>query len=157
MAFVSSLSSTRIVYIMEFEIDGEVLHKIGITDRKVEDRFMDILKSYHSVYRNIPKCRLLRFKTNKHNNVIEKILHRMFSDYNVEFDKKFNGYTEFFLLGDKIEELLEVYDDIITKKISLDKRPILPDWAYNEKDREYSDGEYLIASDKITSTIAKVE
>lgn len=102
-------SDDGIVYILYMWVDDVKVVKIGVTTRAIEERVVEILTSYWHKYRVFPKLYPKRFT--KTTRILEKeqMLHKYFEKRKHEFDKKFDGSSEYFLL-DNEAELLEVYD-----------------------------------------------
>lgn len=103
-----------ILYLVEFELEGKTLIKIGVTTRKIEDRMTEILTSIFKKYREFPYCRPKRFRQT--DNVYEKesILHEYFKEYNYVPSKKFSGSTEFFEM--ELDYAVKVYEDLLDGK-----------------------------------------
>ena len=99
-----------IVYVLYLWHEDEIVVKIGVTGRRVEDRAVEILLSYFHSYRVFPKTYPRRFRKTEVMYEKEAMLHRYFGEYRYRFEKDFNGSTEFFS-GIEEEELLGVYED----------------------------------------------
>ena len=131
--------------------DGELLHeeflayKIGITDRRVKERFSEVLMSMYDQFRFVPEATIKRYSTVNGYRKMEKVMHKFYEKNNYhrilmnqsqthrqDTDNKQNiyigsykshgakwnrvsGYTEFFINIDE-DELLENYD-ILKKKL----------------------------------------
>jgi len=114
------------LYILKMYIDNQIVYKIGITkSERIEDRMCEILTSFFKVYRYIPKTVLKRHIKTKIPNTMERHLHHILKDYSITFDKKFNGYTEFFTDIDE-KTLLDYIDtlDLNTVLDGVDRIPI---------------------------------
>lgn len=99
-----------IVYVLYMWVDDEMVIKIGVTGRRIEERVVEILVSYYHQYRVFPKLYPKRFrKTNKPMEK-EQALHKYFADSKHRFDKKFSGSSEYFAGIDEAE-LMKVYED----------------------------------------------
>ena len=97
------------LYVLRFELDdGIVLHKVGMchTDR-TEDRMMEILRSFFMVYRYIPRVTLRKNLTTIVPLLVEQHMHSLLEEWSYSFDKKFDGYKEFFMGLD--EQVLLTY------------------------------------------------
>ena len=101
-----------IVYLLYMWVDDLMVVKIGVTTRKVEERVVEILTSYWQQYRVFPKLYPKRFKKTSEILSKEQMLHEYFRDKQYEFEKKFDGSTEYFVIDDE-EELLRVYADCL--------------------------------------------
>ena len=91
------------------------IYKIGITERDPVDRFMEVIRSYYQIYRHIPRCGIKRFRKVAKYREVEKELHSIYKDKQYQFEKKFDGSTEFFKLDE--DELLERYELMCPKSI----------------------------------------
>jgi len=101
-----------IVYLLFIWHDDEMLVKIGVTKRKIEDRIVEILVSYYKQYRIFPKLYPKRFKKTNKVFMKEAKLHRFYGSCRYEPEKPFSGSTELFKIDD-IDLLLRVYADCI--------------------------------------------
>jgi hypothetical protein len=97
-----------IVYILVLEIDGKTVYKIGITQRKIEERVVEILTSFWKSYRYFPKCYPKRFKKTTDIFSKEAQLHYHFANVRHEPEYVTDGCSEFFEIDD-LEYLLDVY------------------------------------------------
>ena len=106
--------SAGILYLLYFKLDDDThLVKIGITQRpKIQDRVCEILSSFFMSYRYFPYCYPKRFKKTSEVFKKEAMMHEYYKECNYKFDKKFGGYSEFFLVKD-LEELLELYQKVL--------------------------------------------
>lgn len=99
-----------IVYILQMWLDEEMVVKIGVTGRRIEERVVEILVSYYHQYRVFPKLYPKRFRKTDRPMEKEQALHRYFADKKYRFGKKFSGSSEYFAGIDE-NELLRVYED----------------------------------------------
>ena len=99
-----------IVYLLYMWVEDEMVVKIGVTSRRIEDRVIEILTSYFYMYRLFPKLYPKRYRQARNVYVKEAMLHKYFSKYKYRFSKKFSGSTEYFKIDDE-KELLRVYED----------------------------------------------
>lgn len=109
------------VYVFRFTLDdGTVLHKVGMThsDRAL-DRFMEVLRSFFTTFRYVPNASIRRDKKVVVPLLVEKHIHNLLYEHNHRFDKKFDGYKEFFHNID--EEVLLDYLDNFTYNILLEE------------------------------------
>ena len=98
------------LYVLRFEIDGVILHKVGMcSSNRTVDRMMEILRSYFMVFRCIPNVTMRKDKKVVAPLLVEKHLHGLLVEWRYKFDKKFDGSTEFFEGLD--EEVLLDYID----------------------------------------------
>lgn len=101
-----------LLYVLYLWHEEQLIIKIGVTSRKIEERVVEILTSYYHRYRVFPKLYPKRFRNTENVYGKEAMLHRYFAEKKHEFDKVFNGSTEFFIGIDE-DELLRVYDDVM--------------------------------------------
>ena len=100
-----------IVYVLEFELEGKKLGKVGFTSRpKVEDRVCEILVSIWKRYRVFPSCYVKKYRTFDDPLAIERSLHKLLVDYKHTTKFVFSGSTEFFDVP--LEEVVKLYDEI---------------------------------------------
>lgn len=105
-----------LLYLLEIEVDGKVVVKIGVTCRdKIEDRCAEILVSHFKSYRFFPYLRPKRFR--KVDDIFgkEKWLLEYFKDRKYESAKKFGGCQE--LVDVPIDEVVEVYEGLVSGKL----------------------------------------
>ena len=100
-----------ILYLVEFELEGKTLVKIGITSRSIEERVAEILVGIFKAYRIFPYCRPKRFRKTTDMSHKESILHRYFTSYRYTPEHKFGGSTEFFDVP--IDTVVEVYERLL--------------------------------------------
>lgn len=100
------------VYVLQMWIDDEMVVKIGITGRRIEERVVEILVSYYHQYRVFPKLYPKRFRKVGNPAEKEQALHKYFANRKHSFDKKFSGSSEYFAGIDETE-LLKVYEDCL--------------------------------------------
>ena len=106
------VSDDGIVYLLYMWVGDVMVVKIGITTRSIEERVCEILSSYFKKYRVFPKLYPKRFKSTKEILTKEQMLHKYFDDRRYEFDKKFDGSSEYFMIEDEAE-LIRVYEDCL--------------------------------------------
>lgn len=99
-----------ILYLLELDIEGDVVCKFGVTSRKIEDRVVEILTSLFYCTRRFHYCYPKRFKTVDNALSKEAMLLDYFKDYKYE-KHKFSGYTE--LRDVSLEEAVRVYDYLL--------------------------------------------
>lgn len=114
MAFYKKTTNTiksehdGIVYILILEIGDKTVYKIGVTQRKIEDRVIEILTSFWKSYRYFPKCYPKRFKSTSNIFGKEAALHHHFANCKYEPEYKTDGFSELFYIDD-LEYLLDIY------------------------------------------------
>jgi len=104
-------TNSGILYVVLFEMDGKSLVKIGVTNRRIEDRVSEILVDIFKKYREFPYCRPKRFRTTDNIYKKEKLLHKYFKEYEYRPKKKFSGSTEFFDVP--LDDVVKVYEDLL--------------------------------------------
>lgn len=106
-------SGSGLLYILAMDIDGEIVYKVGVTQRdKIEDRVCEILASFFKSYRYFCWCRPKRFK--KTDDVYEKEakMHKYLKQYQYTSEKRFSGNTELFN-GISLDTLVELYEAML--------------------------------------------
>ena len=101
-----------LLYVLYLWHEEQLVVKIGVTSRRIEERVVEILTSYYHRYRVFPKLYPKRFRNTENVYGKEAMLHRYFAEKKHEFDKVFSGSTEFFIGIDE-DELLRVYEDVM--------------------------------------------
>lgn len=97
------------LYILEIHLDKPII-KVGITDRKIEERVTEILTGIWKKYRYFPYCRPKRFKSVTDARRKEKEILEKFKEFKYVPKHKFSGYTE--LLDTNLDEVVQFYDSI---------------------------------------------
>lgn len=100
-----------LLYLVQFDLDGKELVKIGVTSRSIEERVSEILVSIFKKYREFPYCRPKRFRKTSDAYEKEALLHEYFRDYNYQPAKKFSGSTEFFDIP--LDQVVEAYETLL--------------------------------------------
>lgn len=124
-------SGSGILYILVMDIDGEVVYKVGVTQRdKIEERVCEILTSFFKSYRYFPWTRPKRFK--KTDDVYEKEtkMHKYLKEYQYKPEKRFGGSTELFT-GIALDTLVDLYEKII-----VGDEPEIEEWQNGVKSTE---------------------
>lgn len=98
------------LYLLELEIDGTTVYKIGITSRKIEERVTEILSSHFGIYRYFPYCRPKRFRKLENAYEHEQALHKYLKEYQYHPYNKFDGSTELFT-GVNLDVLVELCEN----------------------------------------------
>ena len=108
-------SSTAILYLVLFELDGKKLVKIGITTRTIEDRVSEILVGIFKKYREFPYCRPKKFTSVKDARGKEQLLHKYFKEFKYYPQHSFSGCTEFFEVD--LDIAVEAYKKAIVDEL----------------------------------------
>jgi len=106
-----SKDSKGILYVLEIELEGKKLVKIGITSRKIEDRVCEILTSIWRRYREYPRCYVKRYKVVEGYRAKERELLDYFAEYVYSTKYKFSGSTEVFDV--ELALVVEKYEDML--------------------------------------------
>lgn len=114
MAFHTVVSNRGMVYIFKMMLDDDVvIYKVGITSReRIEERLGEVLMSFFTQYRYVPRTTVKRFRKVDNPKGIEGKLHKLLEEYRYCSEKVFSGCTEFFH-GIEEDELLRMYDEVI--------------------------------------------
>ena len=104
-----------IVYVLDIDVDGKQLVKIGITGRKIEDRVVEILTSHFHAYREFPRCRPKRYRKTTEMYVKEQMLLNYFSGYKYDTEKKFGGCQE--LVDVPLDVVVSYYERVLDGEI----------------------------------------
>lgn len=105
------LKEEGVVYVLEIELNGVNLIKIGMTTRLVEERVCEILTSIWKKYRVFPRCVVHRFTKVPNPLDIEVKLHGIFKGDRYKVEKSFSGSTEIFLLD--VQVVKDKYDELV--------------------------------------------
>ena len=86
------------LYVLRFELDsGIVLHKVGMCkSNRTLDRMMEILRSFFTIYRYVPRVTLRKDMKTIVPLLVEKHMHNLLDEWSYRFEKNFDGSTEFF-------------------------------------------------------------
>jgi len=102
----------QIVYLLDMDIDGTQVIKIGVTGRKIEDRVVEILTSFFYKYRYFCRLRPKRFRktTNAYEKEAQLLEH--FKEYKYESEHKFSGCTEL-ITGIDLDVVVAEYERVL--------------------------------------------
>lgn len=100
----------KILYVLELDIQGVKVVKIGVTSRKVEQRVVEILTSCFQSFREFPYCRPKRFRKVKDAYAKEALLLDYFKEHKYK-GHTFDGCTEIFCVG--LDEVVRVYEYLL--------------------------------------------
>ena len=114
MAFFTTTGYRGMVYVFKMILDEDVVvYKVGITSRdRIEERLGEVLMSFFTQYRYVPRTTVKRFRKVDNPKGIEGKLHKLLEEYRYCSEKVFSGCTEFFH-GIEEDELLRMYDEVI--------------------------------------------
>jgi len=107
----TALGHEGIVYLLELDVQGKRVVKVGITTRRIEDRVCEILTSYFKIHRYFPYCRPKRYR--KTDNIYEKeqkIL-KHFKEYKYVPEVQFQGSSE--LLDVPLDVVVDIYEKVL--------------------------------------------
>lgn len=102
------------LYLMEIWMDEfeQAVIKIGKASGKDSvERMLQIIRSYHKVYRKTPAVKIVRDREVTDVFKKETELHQYFSDKRANCEKSFSGSTEVFHIGK--DEAIEKYEEVI--------------------------------------------
>ena len=110
-AVSKDLGKEGMVYLLEIDVDGKMVQKIGITTRKIEDRVVEITASYFKGRRYFPFVRPKRFR--KANDILDKeqSILEWCKEYKFTPEKRFQGSSE--LLDMNLDVLVTLYEQVI--------------------------------------------
>lgn len=105
------INEDKVVYIFKFSLGWkDEIFKVGITSREnVNDRYSEVLLAFFNQYRYVPNSSIKRFSRCTDAELVERELLGMFKQVN--FQKKFNGYSEFVYADE--DELILAYDKLV--------------------------------------------
>lgn len=112
---VDIVEDEGILYLIEMDVDGKRVVKIGLTRRPtIDDRLAEIALAHFKAYRQINYMRPKRFR--KTSNVLKKeqLLLGYFASRRYTSEKPFGGCTE--LVDVDIMEVVQKYEEIIDVK-----------------------------------------
>ena len=140
---VKTKSDTGRVYVLRVTLDdGTIVHKVGMChSSRSNDRMMEILNGFHTVYRYVPMCKLRRDREFVTPHLVEKHLHSLLKDLSYKFDKKFGGSTEFFseICEDTLLDYIDSFDE--TELLKTDTMAIKDYYAIQGKEKPPKDNE----------------
>ncbi len=100
-----------ILYLLELDVEGERVYKIGITSRdNVEDRCIEIIHSYFKGHREFCWLKPKRYRKVDDAYEKEQWLLSYLSEYRYVPEKKFGGSTELVKLD--LDVLVELYEKV---------------------------------------------
>ena len=105
------------VYIIKAKLldTNEFIFKVGKSSGKNSvDRMLQVSRSHFMTYRYIPMMTLKRDRPCDNAFEIETKLHQLFKDDKYYFDKKIDGFNEWFYIPE--HKLLKVYDELLPLK-----------------------------------------
>ena len=102
-----------ILYVLEIELEGKKLIKVGITHRKIQDRVVEILASIWVKYRIFPYCYPKRFREVANVMAKEAKMHELLKEFRYETEHKFTGHTEMFDVD--METVLLRYEEVVNE------------------------------------------
>ena len=108
---VSTKDARDTLYLLEMEVEGERMLKIGITSKKFEERLQSIAMSIYNKHRYVPWIRPKRFRKVDSALVKEQKLLEYFKEYKFETEKQWGGYTETIQLD--MDIVVEAYEKVV--------------------------------------------
>ncbi len=114
----TNIREKGIVYILKMWLGNkdalELVYKIGITTRRIEDRMMELSVDHFRVYRYMPMMYPKKFTKTSCYFQMETELHQMYAAHRYYPDQKIDGGTELFTIPDE-DKLLKDYETLIEK------------------------------------------
>ena len=83
-----------ILYLLDMELDGKKVRKIGITSKRIEERLTGIATSVFSKYRYFPYIYPKRYRKVDSALVKEQLILEYMKEYKWVSEKEFGGHTE---------------------------------------------------------------
>ena len=121
-----------ILYLIEMDVDGKRVVKIGLTRRAtIDERLVEIALAHFKAYRQINYMRPKRFRKTSNVSQKEQLLLGYFSSRRYVSEKPFTGHTE--LVDVDIMEVVTKYEEIIDVK-DCDLQVLWPESADNLDD-----------------------
>ena len=110
-----------ILYILEIEVDGKLVVKVGLTRRdNICERVCEITTSYFQQYRHFPYVRPKRFRQVVNVYAKEQYILKCFRDKKYKSEKKFSGCEE--LLDVDVDQVVQVYEQLIEEDYANTKK-----------------------------------
>ena len=82
------------VYMLQIDIDGTVVIKIGTTNRSALKRMLEIAEVIHAAYKFIPKMQILIAERTRNNYAVEAALLKKLAEYKYNPLFEFEGCSE---------------------------------------------------------------
>ena len=112
---VDIVEDEGILYLIEMDVDGKRVVKIGLTRRAtIDERLVEIALAHFKAYRQINYMRPKRFRKTSNVSQKEQLLLGYFSSRRYVSEKPFTGHTE--LVDVDIMEVVTKYEEIIDVK-----------------------------------------
>lgn len=99
------------LYLLDMEVEGKRVCKIGITSKDIKDRLVGIATSIFSCYRYMPYIYPKRFRKVDNALVKEQKILEYMKEYKWESEKKWGGYSE--TLDAELDVLVSVYEKVV--------------------------------------------
>lgn len=104
------------VYVLRIRLkSGEVVHKIGMTTRKVQSRIAELVVDYYMKYGYIPMVEVVRKEKSRWYVEVEQLLLSKSEHWKYEASKQIDGVTEY-RKGMNEKLVCEWYDGLIVKE-----------------------------------------
>lgn len=101
-----------ILYVLQVDMEGKTLYKVGVTGRKIEERVSEILTSIWKKYRYFPYCYPKRFKKVDNVYAMESRMHELLKEWRHETEHAFSGSTEMFEVDEDI--VVRLYEEVVS-------------------------------------------
>lgn len=115
---IQTEDARSILYLLDMELEGKKVRKIGITSKKIEDRLVGIATSVFSKHRYFPYIYPKRFRKVDSALVKEQKILEYMKEYKWTSEKEFGGHTE--MLDVELDVLVDVYEKVVKGEELLD-------------------------------------
>ena len=115
---IKTNDARSILYLLDMELDGKKVRKIGITSKSIEQRLTGIATSVFSKYRYFPYIYPKRYRKVDSALVKEQMILEYMKEYKWVSEKEFGGYTE--MLDVELDVLVGVYEKVVKGEDLLD-------------------------------------
>ena len=117
------------VYVLQMELEGKTLFKIGASSRSANKRTGEILCEIEYKYGYFPRTRIVKSRQCKDYYRVEAALHERFKKNWYKTQHEFSGSSEVFDIT--LADILEWYDWEINQDRPVDKKQDVSVTAYN--------------------------
>ena len=110
MWVVSTEDKRSIVYLLDMELEGKKIRKIGITSKKIEERLQGIAMSIFSKHRYVPYIKPVKYQKVVNALAMEQKILKYMEEYKWTSEKQWGGCTE--TLDVELDILVDVYEKV---------------------------------------------
>ena len=108
---VETADARSTLYLLDMEVEGKKIRKIGITSKDIKDRLVGIATSIFSCYRYFPYIYPKRFRKVDNALVKEQKILEYMKEYKWESSKRWGGFSE--CLDVDLDILVGVYESVV--------------------------------------------